>query len=1332
VESVPRIVQANWSEAPVFGDGQAATLKGSSVMFIENVGQFDEGARFQVRGGPGSAMWLAEDAIWVTLLEPDEPEPRRRGLPDFSQVRREPQPRKGVHVKLSFVGANPHPQLEPFGRLETKVSYFLGNDPNGWRPDVPVWGGVRYVDIYPGLDLEVSGPDGKLSQRLVARKEANIGMVRIRVEGSQDTLMSEGQLQLSTAVGELALPLLQAVSKDGMPLNQIDLNPTAQGEIVKAPFAEWPVSRNTTPQQRTSDLIYATFLGGVLEEVGNSIVVDADGAAYVTGWTRSSLFPTTPGAFDVTFSNGDAFVTRLSTDGDRLIFSTFLGGDDSDSIEDLAIDEDGFIYAAGITYSQNFPVSSGAFDSSYNGEGDIFVSKLSPAGDALESSTYLGGSNSEHYEAAVAIDATGAAYCAGSTSSDDFPTTEGAFDRTLDQSEALVAKLSPDGSQLLYSTFLGGHDDETAWSVAVDGSGLAYVAGTTWSHDFPTTPGAFDRTCGTDGVCNPWNGFPSPDAFIAKFNHAGTTLDFSTFIGGSQGEEIYSLTIDQFGAAYATGGTESTDFPTTAGAYDRNLDNGDAFVLKLAATGNQLEYGTFLGGSDWDNGWQIVVDEQGAAYLVGDTSSLDFPTTPDAFDSHFHGLPSDVFVAKLHPSGSQLLYGTYLGGDHWDNGYALDADANGAVYATGVTWSLDFPSTANAFQPTSNGIDAFVAKLGMGGAASVPPPIVFVHGWGGLPPWGSCEWPDPDDYFQSVDDDLSDYYHVEYAELETSPCYTPPLVDNVPRLESTIADAKAATGQDKVILIAHSMGGLVSRAYMEGPDYEGDVEALFTFGSPHQGVPIDLLAFLANGVPLAEYCGLLQPAVCDFSVHGMELFNRDHPNRAADVDYHVISGDAPFSPRTALAKVAYVLLDDGDDGAVQTASGIGLDGTLDRWTTDEVHGPGSGPRSYFIRDGGQSTSYTACLKLVLIYGTLDACGEIGTLDSRAVAAPTVSQHTPFAFGTLLSGETATRAVSLEGGPTLFASQWQTETVEFTLVEPSDQVIDPAYAASHPELVTYAADATSAVYEVLNADAGVWNMVLNAPSVPVDGSAYTIFAAVDSALRLTAGTDQAWYQPGSTATITAALSDPAANAEITATVLYADGITQELVLSPQGAGQYEGTYIVHDAPGYAEARVAAAGTTAGGTPMERGLVVAFQVSPSSATLSGTYGDFPEPRWPGSPYYKTLVVTVGINATIEGTLGLSADLQDTDGHHVAHILTLADVIPGPDTLELRFDGDEIYASEKDGPYTLTNLLLTDRRGSTLVVLEKEDVYTTGHYDHRSFGMEEVYLPLILRNH
>jgi len=581
-------------------------LQSAPLMFIENVGQFDDEARFQLRGANGT-LWLTEDGLWVTVLEKSRlsPRPPDGGDPSsFSATERVEELGEwgevpGVNLKLSFPGANPQPHLEPFNRLETSVNYFLGNDPAQWQTNVPVWGGVRYKDLYPGIDLEITSEGGQMVQRVVARPGANLNAVRLRVEGADAVSLlpsprgrgagGEG-LRLTTAVGEFSLPLLtvEGTVPDGQPET---LNVESDTFEVTAPFSLSPSLRTSvSPQDNPSDLLYATFLGGGGRDEGWDIAVDGAGAAYVTGETWSSDFPTTPGAFDTTFNGGD----------------------------------------------------------------DAFVVKLNPASSALAYATFLGGDGND-YGSGIAVDASGAAYVTGSTDSSDFPTTPGAFDTTYNGGthgiDAFVVKLNPAGSVPAYATFLGGGSSNRGRAIAVDGSGAAYVTGETASSHFPTTPGAFDTTL---------NG--TYDAFVVKLNSTGAALAYATFLGGWLSDYGEAIAVDGNGAAYVTGWTESEDFPTTPGAFDTTYPaNRDAFVVKLNPSGTAPAYATFLGGSDSDSGNGIAVDANGAAYVTGETWSYDFPTTPGAFDTT-RSRYKDAFVVKLNPAGSALAYATFLGG----------------------------------------------------------------------------------------------------------------------------------------------------------------------------------------------------------------------------------------------------------------------------------------------------------------------------------------------------------------------------------------------------------------------------------------------------------------------------------------------------------------------------------------------------------------------------------------------------------------------------------------------------------------------------------------------
>ena len=323
----------------------------------------------------------------------------------------------------------------------------------------------------------------------------------------------------------------------------------------------------------------------------------------------------------------------------------------------------------------------------------------------LVSSTFLGGSDFDSGRG-IAVDPRGNAYVMGETRSVGFPTTAGAFDTSFNSEfDAFVIKLNPAGSELVYSTFLGGSFNDVedfGLDIAVDPRGNAYVTGLTNSADFSTTPGAFATFLNGDY-----------DVFVTKLNPAGSKLRYSTFLGGNAFEQGFGIALDSQGNAYVSGFTCSTDFPTTAGAFDTSLNgNCDPFVTKLNPAGSNLRYSTFLGGNAFDEGGRIAVDSQGNAYVSGFTCSTDFPTTAGAFDTSFNGI-CDAFVTKLNSTGSKLRYSTFLGGSAFEAGWGIAVDFRGNAYVTGVTDPTDFPTTAGAFDTSHNGgfQDAFVSKL---------------------------------------------------------------------------------------------------------------------------------------------------------------------------------------------------------------------------------------------------------------------------------------------------------------------------------------------------------------------------------------------------------------------------------------------------------------------------------------------------------------------------------------------------------------------------------------------------------------------------------------------
>ena len=460
-----------------------------------------------------------------------------------------------------------------------------------------------------------------------------------------------------------------------------------------------------------SALIYSTYLGGNSEDIGNSIKSRrAQAMSTLAGTTQSTDFPITPGAFQPgRASLVDGFVAKLNPDptlpdpNDALIYSTYFGGNADDRVSSIAVDGAGNAYLTGLTQSNNFPTTAGAFQVGPASFQDAFVVKLNPdptlldPNDALIYSTYLGGIADDAGND-IAVDGAGNAYLSGLTQSNNFPTTAGAFQvGPASFQDAFVVKFDPDptlpdpNDALIYSTYLGGDDDDFGNSIAVDSSNKAYVVGTTQSTDFPTTAGAFQPGSGS-----------FQDAFVAKFDPDPTLPDpndaliYSTYFGGNNNDFGNGIAVDSSDNAYVTGATLSTNFPLQDPIQASSASLEDAFVAKfdpdptLPDPNDALIYSTYLGGDARDFGNSIAVDTSGNAYITGSTGSNDFPTE-DAFQPN-RGSLRDAFVAKINPSGEAILYSTYIGGTANELGGSIAVDSAGNVYVVGTTESTNFPT----------------------------------------------------------------------------------------------------------------------------------------------------------------------------------------------------------------------------------------------------------------------------------------------------------------------------------------------------------------------------------------------------------------------------------------------------------------------------------------------------------------------------------------------------------------------------------------------------------------------------------------------------------------
>ncbi len=661
---------------------------------------------------------------------------------------RDAQGRGAGVVRMALANAKPAARLEPLEPRGGRVNYFRGNDPSGWITDVPTFGRVRHTSAYPGIDIEYYGEEGRLENDFVVEPGADPRAIQLEFRGA-DRIEVDGEgavvLRVKNEKVVWRKPLVYQRQERGRRRVEARYRLQADGRV----GFEVGVYDRAKPLVIDPVITYATYTGRNGPDAGSRMAVDAAGNTYITGGTNGEYFPRTPGALSTTASSlkGDVVITKLNANGSDLVYSTYIGGGETDLGAGIAVDAAGNVFVAGATNSEDFPVTSGAFQTnprrgfaSPADPGNCFVVKLNAAGNRMLYGTYLGGSRLDGC-LAVAIDAAGNAYVTGGTESTDFPSTENAFQRVfrlgskdLDL-DAFVAKLNPDGSGLVYSTFLGGSGNDGGLAIAVDASGNAYVTGYTTSYlGFPVTGGAFQTVHGGSGGAAAK--IPIGDAFVIKLNPAGTGLVYGTLLGGNRDDLAFAIAVDKQGSAYVTGSTLSPNFPTTDGAYQRTYKGaggeldwaaGDAFVARLSPAGDRLVFSTLLGGSRDERGAGIAIDERGNAWITGNTLSRDLPVSTDARQRAYGGESAadsfhtgDAFLAQIDAAGQALLYSTYLGGagDDWGTGVAVDS--TGGIHVAGSTSSADFPVTAGAYQ-TKYGTapehflpfgDAFLARFG--------------------------------------------------------------------------------------------------------------------------------------------------------------------------------------------------------------------------------------------------------------------------------------------------------------------------------------------------------------------------------------------------------------------------------------------------------------------------------------------------------------------------------------------------------------------------------------------------------------------------------------------
>ncbi len=724
------------------------------LSFEVNTGRTDPRVKFLARG-PGYAMYLGQsEAVLVRHIAVPVNQMNVADSPVAGMIG---ESRRKSVFRLDWLGANARARIHEEGRQAGTSNYFIGNQPDKWRRKVAHYDSVKYDDLYPGINLVYHGNQQNVEFDYEVAPGANPSAIRIGIAGpSVVELANDGILKISAAGDQIALQPPMAYQEE-----------KGQRKVVEAHYV-LDGTHQVSFQLGTYDHSRKLVIDPVLDYAAaygteggftylTEIAVDTQGNTYVTGSSCDTDYPITAGAFQSTGGSTTAegcftaVVSKLNPSASSLVYSTYVGGTTDDSTGGrLKIDTAGEAYVGGITAATDFPTTANAFQKLAKGGtcdygpfikgkpcSDGILFKLSADGSSLVFSTLLGGERIDMITA-LALDANNNIYVTGATNSTAFPIVGSAIQSTYGGGtctedvaacfDAFVAELNPDASSLLASTYLGGNDNDYGVGIAFDPSGNMYLAGNSTSTNFPTTAGSFQPThAGTVGS-------PQPDAFVAKMNPALSALSYSTFIGGSAYDLAFALKVDSTGAAYITGSSASTDFPTTAGAFQTvyggptapppdcpdAIDSfvlneptcGDVFVSKLNPAGSALAFSTYLGGSGNDIAFNLALDSALNVWVIGNTNSPNFAYSSDAYYQTSSSTP-ELFVAELSADGAHVPFATPLvsGTSGGSLGLGITIDSTDNVYLAGQ--SSIFNPTPGTFTSAA-GIGVFVMKFSPG------------------------------------------------------------------------------------------------------------------------------------------------------------------------------------------------------------------------------------------------------------------------------------------------------------------------------------------------------------------------------------------------------------------------------------------------------------------------------------------------------------------------------------------------------------------------------------------------------------------------------------------
>ncbi len=671
------------------------------LRFEPNMGQTDPSVRFLARVNGYTLFLTSSESVMVFAKPSGAVAPTASSVSDdAARLASTPSDSSTAVVRMRYVGANTQAQVQGLDPLPGTSNYLIGNDRAGWQTDIQSFAKVQYSDIYPGIDLVYYGRGRSIEYDFVLRPGADPAAIRLKFKGPEQlTVNAAGELLLKIPSGELRQPAAVMYQEGPNGPVLVAGNYVVHGDEVGFAVADYDRSRpliidpvivystylggsgfdqaNAIHVGATGDayvtgvtastnfpiegvpgsafgggqdvfvtkfslagstLTYSTYIGGIGNDIGNDIVVSGAGTAYVTGSTTSINYPVVTPTIAAQVGDTDAFLTKLTSAGNDIVYSTFWGSTGFEEGTAVAVDPADNAYISGNTSAPDFPTQT-PFQAALAGGMDAFMTKFSVAGNSIVYSTYLGGAGDDRATGmAVADDA--AVFVIGSTTSATFPTTSTSFQPALaGNRDAFLTHFSLAGNALLYSTFLGGTGDDEAFGIAIDAPMNAYLTGRTNSADFPTL-----------GPAQALFGGGAYDAFVTRISPSGNSVVYSTYLGGAGDDQGRGIAINGALNAFVTGGTTSANFPTRS-AFQANLSGpSDAFVTKLFPTGASIEYSTYLGGSGTDEGRGIGIDLVGSAYVSGFTESNNFPTM-DPFQAAF-GAVRDAFVTKLVEAGT--------------------------------------------------------------------------------------------------------------------------------------------------------------------------------------------------------------------------------------------------------------------------------------------------------------------------------------------------------------------------------------------------------------------------------------------------------------------------------------------------------------------------------------------------------------------------------------------------------------------------------------------------------------------------------------------------------